>query len=131
MPMIRVPFTITTRPSDAGAPGEVPVVGLTTFDKVFADPALLGTSVVLMVSTVGGEGPLAYVALERVEATLDGVEGAFVLQHVGAITAGVPTLALQVVPGSGTGGLAGLTGEGTIEHSGDGAFLTLTYSLPG
>ena len=129
--MIRVPFTITARPSDAGAPGEIPVVGITTFDKVFADPALLGTSVVHMVSTVGGEGPLAYVALERVEAVLDGVEGAFVLQHVGAITAGVPVLALQVVPGSGTGGLAGLTGEGTIEHSGDGAFLTLTYSLPG
>ena len=55
----------------------------------------------------------------------------FVLQHVGAITAGVPTLALQVVPGSGTGGLAELVGTGTIEHSADGAFLTLTYSLPG
>ena len=131
MPTIRVPFTITARPADAGAPGDVPVVGLTTFDKVFSDPALLGTSVVHMVSVVGGDGPLAYVALERVEAALDGVDGAFVLQHVGAITAGVPTLALQVVPGSGTGRLAELTGTGTIEHAADGAFLTLSYSLPG
>ena len=130
MPTIRVPFTITPRPSDPGALGDVPVVGLTTFDKVFSGVELLGTSVVQMVSVVGAAGPLAYVALERVEGSLDGVQGSFVLQHVGAITAGVATLALEVVPGSGTGGLELLEGTGSIEHTGDGAFLTLTYSLP-
>ena len=59
------------------------------------------------VSTASEAGPLAYVALERVEGTLDGRRGAFVLQHVGAIVDGVPSLALSVVAGSGTGDLAG------------------------
>jgi len=130
MPTIRVPFTVTARPSGPGDLGDVPVVALTTFDKVFSGSELLGTSVVHMVSVVGAAGPLAYVALERVEGSLDGVEGSFVLQHVGTITAGVPTLVLEVVPGSGTGGLELLEGSGSIEHTGDGAFLTLTYSLP-
>jgi len=130
MPTIRVPFSITARPSDPEALGDLPVVGLTTFDKLFSGPELLGTSVVQMVSVVGATGPLAYVALERVEGLLDGAHGTFVLQHVGAITAGVPTLVLDVVPGSGTGGLELLEGSGSIEHTGDGAFLTLTYSLP-
>ncbi len=128
---IRAPFTITARPSTAAPDTDVPVVGLTTFDKVFPGPSLVATSVVQMVSALGGSGPLVYVALERVEGTLDGVEGAFVLQHVGVVVAGVPSLALEVVAGSGTGGLAGLAGNGTIEHTADGAFLTLAYSLPG
>jgi len=130
MPTIRVPFTITARPSASEGADDVPVVGVTTFDKLFPGPSLTGTSVVQMVSALGGAGPLAYVALERVEGSLDCVSGAFVLQHLGRIVAGVPSLALEVVDGSGTGGLAQLSGSGTIEHTGDGAFLTLAYSLP-
>lgn len=128
---IRAPFAITPRPSSSPADTDVPVVGVTTFDKVFAGPSLVGTSVVQMVSAVGGTGPLCYVALERVEGSLDGVPGAFALQHVGVVVAGVPSLALEVVAGSGTDGLVGLSGSGTIEHTADGAVLTLAYSLPG
>ncbi len=127
---IRVPFTITARPSTGPADVDVPVVGLTTFDKVFSGPSLVATSVVQMVSAVGPTGPLSYVALERVEGSLDGATGAFLLQHVGVVVAGVPSLSLEVVIGSGTEGLADLSGSGTIEHTADGAFLTLVYSLP-
>jgi hypothetical protein len=128
---IRAPFTITPRPSSSPSDTDVPVVGVTTFDKVFAGPSLVGTSVVQMVSAVGGTGPLSYVALERVEGSLDGATGAFVLQHLGVVVAGVPSLSLAVVAGPGTGGLADLSGSGTIEHGADGAVLTLAYSLPG
>ena len=127
---IRVPFTVTARPSSTPADTDVPVVGVTTFDKVFSGPSLVGTSVVQMVSAVGGTGPLSYVALERVEGSLDGASGAFVLQHVGVVVAGVPSLSLAVVLGSGTGALADLSGSGTIEHTADGTFLSLVYSLP-
>jgi hypothetical protein len=132
MPTIRVPFAITARPSaDAGASVDVPVVGPTTFDKVFSTEPLIGSSVVEMVSVLGAGGPLAYVAMERVEGSLDGESGAFALRHVGSIVDGVAVLTLDVVEGSGTRDLAGLSGIGSIEHTGDGAFLTLTYSLPG
>ncbi len=131
MPTIRAEFTVTARPSEAGPPGDAPVVGLTTFDKVFADGGLVATSVVQMVSVLGAGGPLAYVALERVEGSLEGRSGAFVLLHVGSIEDGVPSLELHVVPGSAVGGLSGLSGAGSIEHTATGAHLALDYTLPG
>lgn len=129
MPSIRVPFTITARPGEP-ADGDVPVVGLTVFDKQFVSPTLIGTSVVHMLSVLGGAGPLAYVALERVEGSIEGAAGAFALRHTGAILDGVPSLQIEVVPGSGTGGLSGMTGHGTIEHHDGGADLVLDYDLP-
>jgi hypothetical protein len=130
MATIRAPFTITARPSSSDLGTELPVVGLTVFDKVFDSESLVGTSVVHMVSALGSSGPLAYVALERVEGTLDGRAGTFALRHVGSIVDGVPTLDLSVVEGSGTGDLLGLTGSGTIEHTSAGAHLDLVYALP-
>ena len=131
MSTFRVPFSITARPSSGDPTTDAPVVGRTTFDKVFSTEPLIGSSVVEMVSVLGATGPLAYVALERVDGSLDGAVGSFVLRHVGTISDGAPILELEVVAGSGTGGLAQLTGTGTIEHADEGAFLTLTYSLPG
>ena len=129
MPSIRAPFAITARPAEEAEASGLPMVGRTTFDKVFAGGPLEGTSVVHFVSTASESGPMAYVALERVEGTLDGRSGAFVLQHVGAIVDGVPSLELTVVLGSGTGELAGLTGSGTIDHTEAGAHLDLDYDL--
>jgi hypothetical protein len=82
-----------------------------------------------MVSVGTDAGPLAYVALEHVTGRLDGLAGTFVLRHAGLVLDGVPALDLRVVPGSGTGELAGLSGEGTIEHTPDGARLQLTYTV--
>jgi hypothetical protein len=126
MTSIRVPFTIAARPSEP-VDGETPVVGLTVFDKQFVSDSLIGTSVVHMVSALGATGPLAYVALERVEGSIGGLVGAFLLRHVGSIVNGAPTLEIEVVPGSGTGGFAGMTGRGTIEHHDSGADLVLDY----
>jgi hypothetical protein len=130
MTNVVAPFTITPRPTEAVS-GPSPAVARTTFDKVFAGGGLVGTSVVEFVSVGVDAGPLAYVALERVDGELDGVAGAFVLRHVGTITSTGPVLDLSVVEGSGTGGLAGLTGTGSIEHTESGAVLELDYALPG
>jgi hypothetical protein len=81
------------------------------------------------VSVSTDAGPLAYVALERVEGELDGRTGAFVLSHVGTITTEGPVLDLAVVAGSGTGALAGIAGHGTIEHTAEGARLELDYEI--
>ena len=131
MTRIVAPFTVAARPpADDPDLGADPVLALTTFDKVFSGP-LVGTSVVRMVSAGAGGAPLAYVALERVEGALEGRSGAFVLQHVGTITSAGPTLGLEILVGSGTGALTGITGSGTIVHPTDGARLELDYALPG
>ena len=52
-----------------------------------------------------------YVAMETVTGTLQGRNGSFVLQHSSTMTRGVAEQSIDVVPDSGTGGLAGLVGR--------------------
>lgn len=81
-----------------------------SLDKRFSG-GLTGTSKgQMMASSIGGEGSGAYVALERVSGTLNGRTGSFVLQHNGTMNRGAQELRITVVPDSGTGELAGLTG---------------------
>ena len=57
------------------------------------------------------EGSAGYVALERVNGTLHGRRGSFVLQHSGTMDRGTPSLSVSVVPDSGTDALVGLRGS--------------------
>lgn len=127
MPSIVSPFTVAARPAEPPS-GEPPMLGRTTFDKEFTGP-LLARGVVEMTYAAGPDGPLAYVALERIEGELDGRRGSFVLQHVGSTAGGEHTIALTVLPRSGTGDLVGLEGSGTIVHLPDGPRLELDYEL--
>lgn len=79
------------------------------------------------VLTTQGPGGAAYVAQERVTGRLWGRAGSFVLEH-GAIGGdGVDMVQrAQIVPGSGTGELAGITGTGTVAHE----LLSLNVTLP-
>jgi haloalkane dehalogenase len=75
-------------------------------------------------------GSAGYVALERVTGRLHGREGSFALQHHGLMRRGEPSLALVVVPDSGTGALAGIEGEMAIEIGAEGHRYRFDYSLP-
>ncbi len=59
-------------------------------------------------------GSAGYVAMERVEGTLLGRRGSFVLQHSSTIDRNRPTQSITVVPDSGTDDLTGLAGSMTI-----------------
>jgi hypothetical protein len=109
-------------PYDEGAPG--PELARATVRKRFSG-GLEGTSVaeLLLAQGPGGSG---YLASERVEGTLAGRSGTFVIQHGGVgDTTGQHAFG-HVVPGSGTGELAGLRGEAAFAHDESGARLTLT-----
>lgn len=72
-----------------------------------------GTSEVLMVYPTGSTA--TYVGYERITGRLGGRSGSFVLQGVGTWEEGVARTTWTVVPGSGTGELTGLRGEGGYE----------------
>jgi Protein of unknown function (DUF3224) len=76
------------------------------------------------------KGSGGYVAIERVSGTLQGRSGSFVLQHSGTMTRGVPQLIVTVVPDSGTGQLAGLSGSMAIKISDGKHFYEFEYALP-
>lgn len=89
---------------------------------------LEGTSVAEVTMTAQGTGQ-AYSALERVEGTLAGRTGTFLLQHGGAGDETGQEAFGHVVPGTGTGELAGLTGTAVFAHDEAGARITLTWAL--
>jgi hypothetical protein len=71
-----------------------------------------------------------YVASELFTGSLGGKSGSFVIQHVGLVGHGSPLTSGNVVPGSGRGELAGLTGTMEISVAEDGTHtLTLDYDL--
>ena len=67
------------------------------------------------------KGSAGYVALERVTGKLQGRSGTFVLQHSATMNRGAPESTITVVPDSGTGELAGLSGSMRITVAPDGA----------
>jgi Protein of unknown function (DUF3224) len=92
---------------------------------------LEGTGAGVMLS--GGDpqtGSAGYVAMEIVRGHLGGHEGGFALQQFGTLDAGTQTLHYEVVPGSGWGGLNGITGSLRLTIDGDGVHhYELEYGL--
>jgi hypothetical protein len=128
--VVKVPFEVTgwePEPLELGEAGPV-TFGRVTLRKAFSG-ALTGTSVVAMTSAAVGEAPVGYTALELVTGELEGRSGSFVLQHTGVVDGEWSSSSGVVLPGTGTGELAGLRGEITIAHEASGAVLTLDYEL--
>jgi hypothetical protein len=88
--------------------------GRMSIDKQFhGDLEATSKGEMLSVST-SVKNSAGYVAIERVTGTLQGRTGGFILQHSATMDRGVPNLTITVVPDSGTGQLAGLTGKFNI-----------------
>jgi uncharacterized protein DUF3224 len=85
----------------------------------------------MLASSPDAKGSGVYVALERVNGTLKGRSGSFVLHHTGIMNRGVPQLSIEVVPDSGTGELTGIMGKMTINIAAGGKHsYEFEYSLP-
>jgi hypothetical protein len=80
-------------------------------------------------SDIKGSG--SYVAIERVSGTLNGRRGTFILDHRGRMTRGAQQLEISVVPDSGTGELAGITGKMAITITEGKHFYEFEYTIAG
>jgi hypothetical protein len=122
------PFDVKLTPQDDKFE---PAVGRLTIDKQFHGE-LEATSKGQMISTMGTvKGSAGYVAIEIVTGTLAGRKGTFALQHFATMDRGTPELQIIVVPDTGTGQLAGLTGKMNIIIAPDGKHsYDFEYSLP-
>ncbi|GAA6184037.1 MULTISPECIES: DUF3224 domain-containing protein [Alteromonadaceae] len=76
------------------------------------------------------KGSAGYVALESFTGTLDSKHGSFVLIHQGIMNKGEPSLAITVVPDSGSGELTGIVGTMNIEIKDTKHFYIFDYKLP-
>jgi hypothetical protein len=76
------------------------------------------------------KGFAGYVAIEVVTGVLQGKHGSFALQHLGTMDDKGPRMTIEVVPGSGTGDLVGISGFFIIDIADGKHSYALEYSLP-
>lgn len=123
-------FEVDLQPLDSFAEGREGIgLGRMSIEKVFRGD-LEGTSRgEMLTARTTVEKSAGYVAIEQVEGALHGKRGTFVLQHWGSMDRGANRLLLEVVPDSGTGELANLSGEMALEIDGGKHLYAFEYSL--
>lgn len=121
---IKGPFDVKMTPQGAATDP----VGRFTLDKAYhgdLEATALGEMLAFGTAVKGSAG---YVAIEKVTGTLAGRSGTFLLQDNGTVEGGIVSGDWFVVPGSGTGELTGLRGEGGFRANlGEGAQIHLDY----
>lgn len=85
------------------------------FDKRFSGALDARSEVQMLAARTPQEGSAGYVAVERIVGSLNGKSGSFVVLHMGLMGGGREELRVEIVPDSGTGALAGITGTMRIE----------------
>jgi hypothetical protein len=106
-------------------------VGRYSLDKQFhgaLDGSSKGEMLAFGTGAAGSSG--GYVAIEKFTGKLDSRAGTFVLQHNTTMTKGKPDMNIFVVPDSGTGELAGITGKMQIIIDAGKHSYVFDYTLP-
>jgi Protein of unknown function (DUF3224) len=117
----------TYEPSPYDQPAEGPVLSRIHVEEEFSGD-IEGTGVVEFLQAEVAEDAASFVGLERLSGSVGGRTGTFLLQDQGTLTGTTVSGDWFVVPGSGTGELAGLRGEGGFTAElGQGADITLDY----
>ncbi|HEY1984396.1 MAG TPA: DUF3224 domain-containing protein [Terracidiphilus sp.] len=123
-------FEVKTAPLGPDEAINVTSIGRYSLDKTYrGDLEAVSAGEMLGAGNLA-TGTAGYVAIEQVTGTLGGVSGSFALQHFGTMEAGNFDLTVQVVPGSGTDGLAGIAGSLTILIDAGKHSYRLEYVLP-
>ncbi|RKT70650.1 uncharacterized protein DUF3224 [Saccharothrix variisporea] len=116
-------FTIT-RWDETTVDETAPKIGRVAVDKQYSG-SMEGTSTAELTTCQPAEAQAGYVATERFTGVLDGRTGSFVFQHGGVVGAAGAERFGHVVPGSGTGELAGISGAVRMAHE----LIELDYRL--
>lgn len=124
-------FEVRVIPQAADEQAQAANIGRMSLDKQWHGD-LTGVSQGEMLSFgTGAKGSSGgYVALEQFTGSLKGRSGSFVLQHTATMARGVPQLTIFVVPDSGTGQLAGITGKMSITITDGKHSYDFDYTLP-
>jgi hypothetical protein len=102
-----------------------------TIDKTFAGALEATGKVTFLSARTKVESSAGYAAIERIDGTLDGRRGTFVVVHAGLMNRGTQSLAITIVPDSGTGQLVGIAGRMDIEIEGGQHYYAIEYEIGG
>ncbi|SRR5579884_525745 len=122
------PFEVKLTPQDDKID---PALGRMAIDKQFHGDLEATSKGQMLTAGTDPRSSGVYVAVEKVTGTLKGRSGSFMLYHQGIMDGGKPQLSINVVPDSGTGELAGITGKMNINIAAGGKHsYDFEYTLP-
>jgi hypothetical protein len=115
-------FEVKLVPQSTDGFDEGGALGRMTIDKVYAGDVVATSKGQMLMAMTSVKTSAAYVAVERVSGTVSGKRGTFAMHHTGVMKRGTPSLAVVIVPDSGTDELEGIIGTLNIiieqgEHS--------------
>jgi hypothetical protein len=131
MPTARGAFDVTMEPEPPYLEADGVSLGRATVRKRFSGDVVGEAEAAMLAAHTPVEGSAGYVAIDRFVGSVAGRSGAFVMQHSGIMAAGDAELAVRIVPGSGTGGLEGISGTLQIDNVDGEHSYVLEYDLPG
>lgn len=123
-------FTVEMKPQSGADTVDGVSLGRMSLDKKFEGDLVATGKGEMLTALTPVKGSAGYVAIERVTGTLHGRTGSFVFQHTGTMNQGAQQLSITVVPGSGTGALAGLAGTFRLNVVDGKHLYEFEYSLP-
>lgn len=128
MPHAKGPFDVKLTPQEGAA--DAPIARMLLYKEFHgALEAVAHGEMMAAHEPLTGAG--VYVAIDRVIGTLDGRSGSFLIAHRGIRNAEGQELSIVIVPGSGTGQLAGITGTVGIEIVGKEHYYSVDYEMEG
>jgi len=114
-------------PAPYDEPSEGPALSRIHVEESFSGD-IEGDGKVEFLQAAGPDGAASFVGIERVTGTLAGRTGTFLLQDAGTVADNIVSGDWFVVPGSATGDLTGLRGDGGFRANlGEGADVHLDY----
>ncbi|MGH1541766.1 MAG: DUF3224 domain-containing protein [Arenicella sp.] len=123
-------FQVSLKPQEPyGKSGNGINLGRMSIDKTFSGELDASSTGEMLSAITVVQGSAGYVAIERVEGSLNGKQGSFVLQHYGTMNKGKDQLVVEVVPDSGTQELTGLSGKMTIRIDEGQHYYDFDYEL--
>ena len=123
-------FDVQLRPLEVYNQDPDAAIGRMSIDKTLTADLEASSQGEMVSGGNPASGSAGYVAMERVTGTLQSRSGSFLLQHSATMTPESQDSTILVVPGSGTGELAGITGTmGIVIEDGQHSYW-LDYELP-
>ncbi len=129
MPIARGPMGVNMQPEPPFLEENGVTLSRNVVSKTFHGD-MAGTSEAQMVAAfTATPGSAGYVAIEHFTGSVEGRSGSFVLQHSGIMNRGEAHLTVTIVPDSGSGELARISGTLDIDNEDGKHTYALNYDL--
>ena len=116
MPAARGLFDVAMEPEPPFLEQDGLTLNRVVVRKEFSGDMVGSSEAQMLAAFTGASGSAGYVAIEYFTGSVGGKSGSFVLQHSGVMNRGDGQLMVVIVPDSGAGELAGISGTMQIDN---------------